>query len=228
MSRLSRFTQLIFGSTASSNQIAKFGSLEAGSPQRYSGSTITPAIVQALSNYLAGWFNAVDGSYSPAIEDLNALCYLYAYQLAYLMETGIPEYDSGTTYYNANLALEPNGYRLYMSLTDNNTGNPLSDTSHWTVYGNQTITVTTNTIVQIYNNIIRSDSTAGNNTITLPSISSCIAQRFTIKDVGNGSFTTSVQGHAAETIDGNNIYATALGQYDSITVYNNGTSWDTL
>src|SRR5580698_1314397 len=103
MSRLSRYTQLIFGSSASNNQMAEFGSFNEGTPQRYSGSTITPAIIQNLSNYLGGWFNAVVLSNSPTIEDMNSLCYLFAYQLAYILQVGVPEWDSGTTYYTGDI-----------------------------------------------------------------------------------------------------------------------------
>lgn len=130
MSRLTRYTQQIFGSTAGLNQMAEFGSLAASDPQLYSGSTITPAIIQTLSNYLSGWFGAVMGGNSPAIEDMNSLCYLFAYQLAYILQAGVPEWDSGTTYYTGDL-VQSSGI-LYVSLSDTNlNNNPTSDTTHW-------------------------------------------------------------------------------------------------
>ena len=58
MARLSRVTQKLFGSSASNNQIAKFGSLAAGTPVRYSGSTVDPVALQSLTNFLQGWFGA--------------------------------------------------------------------------------------------------------------------------------------------------------------------------
>jgi hypothetical protein len=130
MSRLSRYTQQIFGSGAGSNQIAEFGSLAAASPATYSGTTITPTIVQSLSNYLSGWFGAVIGGNSPAIEDMNAICYLYAYQLAYVMQLGIAEWDAGTTYYVGSIAQDGTG-NIYASLTNSNTNNALSSTANW-------------------------------------------------------------------------------------------------
>lgn len=129
MSRLSRFTQLIFGSAAGSNQIAEYGSLAASAPATYNGSTISPAIVQTLANYLEGWFGAVIGQNSPAIEDMNALCYLYAFQLAYIFQAGIPEWDSGTTYYTGSLVQSSGVW--YVSLTDTNLNHAVTDSTRW-------------------------------------------------------------------------------------------------
>lgn len=130
MARITRYTQSIFGSSASANQIAKFGSFAAGSPARYSGSTITPALVQALSQYLSGWFGAVEGAYSPAIEDMNAICYLFAYQISYMLQSGVPEWDSGTTYYTGQIVQDASG-TVYASRTNTNTNNALTDGINW-------------------------------------------------------------------------------------------------
>lgn len=128
MSKILRKVQKIFGSSAAPNQIARFGSLAAGSPTF----TTDPAVIQSLGNYLSGWFGAVIGANSPAIEDMNALCYLFAYQLSYVMQTGVPEWDATTIYFKGSLVNDGNGV-LYVSLTDNNTGNALSSLANWTV-----------------------------------------------------------------------------------------------
>lgn len=133
MAKLTRFTQKLFGSTAGTNTMSQFGGLAAGYPvvpTRYSGSTITPTLVQALANYLTGWTGAVIGGNSPAIEDMNSVCYLFAYQLAYLMQEGIAEYDASTTYYISSFC--QSGGIVYQSLVDTNTGNtPASSPSQW-------------------------------------------------------------------------------------------------
>ena len=107
MAKIARETQLLFGSTAPSTQIGQFGSLQAGTPT----TTTNIATIQALSNYLGGWYQAVvvgpNGPNSPALEDWNALCYLFAYQLGYLLQEGIPEWDPGTTYYTSSLVNFP-------------------------------------------------------------------------------------------------------------------------
>jgi hypothetical protein len=95
MAKITRKPQSIFGSGAGSAQLAQIGSLAAGSPQF----TSDPAVMQALSNYTDGLFDVVIGENSPAIEDLNSLFYLATYQLAYLMQQGIAEYDGSTTYF---------------------------------------------------------------------------------------------------------------------------------
>jgi alpha-tubulin suppressor-like RCC1 family protein len=125
MSKILRKVSKIFGSSAGTNQIAEFGSLAAGSPTF----TTDPVVIQSLSNFLTGWFGAVVGANSPAIEDMNALCYLYAYQIAYLMQAGVPEYDATTTYYTGSLVNSAGS--LYRSVVDNNTGNALSNSSYW-------------------------------------------------------------------------------------------------
>ncbi len=126
MSKIARKLQKIFGSTSGLDQIATYGSLAAGSP----AFTLDPDVIQSLSQYLDGWFSAVIGGNSPAIEDMNALCYLFAYQLAYLMQAGVPEYNAATTYYFGSLVNGGDGV-TYVSVVNNNTGNALTDNTKW-------------------------------------------------------------------------------------------------
>lgn len=137
MSKIARKTQLVFGSTAGGNQIAQFGSLAAGSPVF----STDPDVIQGLSNYLVGWFGGAVGAYSPTIEDMNALCYLFARQIAYGFQSGIPEWDTGTTYYIGSFASDGVG-GIYASLIDSNTGQALSDASKWRkVTGSASVTL---------------------------------------------------------------------------------------
>jgi alpha-tubulin suppressor-like RCC1 family protein len=127
MSKLTRVTQKLFGSSAGANQIAQFGSYAASSPTLVAATAIST--IMSLTNWLTGWFGAVVGGNSPAIEDLNAVHVVFSYQLAYLMQAGIPEYDSGTTYYTGSLAMSAGN--VYRSLQDNNTGNALTNANYW-------------------------------------------------------------------------------------------------
>lgn len=126
MSKLSRVTQRIFGSSAISGEIGVFGSLAAAAP----ATTSDPAVVQSLANWLEGWFGAVLGGNSPAIEDMNGFCFVMAYQLAYLFQSGIPEWDAATSYYTGSM-VNAAGI-IYISLVDNNLNHAVTDASKWT------------------------------------------------------------------------------------------------
>lgn len=126
MAKIERKEMKIFGSTAGVNEIGQFGSLAAGSIAY----TTDPDDIQALANYLGGWYSAVVGSNSPAIQDMNALFYLYAYQLAYLFQAGVAEWKDTTTYYIGSLASDGIG-GIYTSIEDDNTGNALTDGTYW-------------------------------------------------------------------------------------------------
>jgi hypothetical protein len=97
------------------------------------------------------------------------------------------------------------------------------------VYG-FTFTVTANTGIGTLPGMIRSNSTSGNLTHTLPAIAT-VAEgwEMIVKDVGTGGHTTAVQGNGGELIDGFNVWASGpLSQYESATFRSNGVSWDVV
>jgi hypothetical protein len=126
MAKITRKVAKLFGSSAGPTQVGQFGSLAAASPT-YSSD---PTVIQGLSNWAGGWFSAIIGNNSPAIEDMNGMCLVFAYQLAYLMQEGVPEWDSSTTYYIGSIAQDGSA-NLYRSLTNSNLNNALSDGSNW-------------------------------------------------------------------------------------------------
>lgn len=127
MSKITRKTQKLFGSTAGANQIEQFGSLAGGTPVY----TTDIATIQALAAWLEGWYGGVVGANLPAIQDLNALCYVFAYQLCYMMQSGIPEWDAATTYYTGSLVTAVGTGQIYVSLTDTNLNNAVTDSTNW-------------------------------------------------------------------------------------------------
>ena len=128
MPALPRKTQKIFGSSlVPSGNVAVWGSLAAGAPA-YSGDLAT---IQSAS-WLTGLNNALVGNRSPAQEDLNGLFLTITQQLAYLLSSGIPEWDTGTTYYVGQFVRVAGA--LYVSTTNNNTGNVVTDTNNWIPY----------------------------------------------------------------------------------------------
>ncbi|MDR3244671.1 MAG: hypothetical protein LBT79_07985 [Elusimicrobiota bacterium] len=135
MSKIERKTQKIFAENANLNEVSIIGSLKAGNPQF----SKDPKTIQSLPNYLLGLRGALIGDNSPALEDENALRYIMTYQLAYLLQQGIPEWDADTTYYKGSRVAgfdENNISRIFVSKVDDNTGNPTSDTANWGVDGN--------------------------------------------------------------------------------------------
>ena len=131
MAGLARYLQKLFGISAGSNQMGQFGSRIASPPGNlYDGATITPQIIQALTNFNEGLYSSLGGAYSPTLQDQNSLFFLAFYQLSYILTRGIPEWDSGTTY-NTNDFCKI-GNVTYYSLIDSNTNNnPASNPSDW-------------------------------------------------------------------------------------------------
>ena len=91
MARLTRFLQKVFGSDVGpAGNFGVFGSLAAGAPQ-YSKD---PKVIQSLDAWRLAWAAATVGNKSPALQDMNSLFYVALYQLAYLLQQGLPELDA--------------------------------------------------------------------------------------------------------------------------------------
>ena len=102
----------------------------AGNPKN----TQDVATIQSLSAYSEGWGKGVISSRNyPPIEEVNGVLKTISYQTCYLLQEGIPEYDSNTEYSNTSIVKSISGTRLncYVSLQNNNIGHPLSDTTYW-------------------------------------------------------------------------------------------------
>ena len=107
INRITRQTQKIFGVDSGFEQMIQIGSLAAGATQYLTPVPGSIPTLQSLQNYLDGWYNIAINSASPTIEDMNGLFFLLTYQVAYGLQTGVPEYDSGTTYYASNVVQVP-------------------------------------------------------------------------------------------------------------------------
>jgi len=98
MGLLTRAVQKIFGSTGGTGEFGQIGSKAAGAPT----TTKNLETMQGLSEYLLG-MNAIVSdqgtSVLPYLEDINSLFFLTTSQLAYLMQSGVPEWDDATEYY---------------------------------------------------------------------------------------------------------------------------------
>ena len=128
MAKIERKILKIFAETAPENEIGQFGSAIAGTKLE----TSDIEVIQALPAWANGWgAGVVSGNRYPALQERNGMDKVITYQLAYLLENGIAEYNENTTYYIGSYVRQPNTAYIYISLTDNNTGNLLTDTSAW-------------------------------------------------------------------------------------------------
>jgi hypothetical protein len=126
MAKIARKTNKIFALSATNT--GQFGSAQAGT---FVTST-DPATIQSLAAWSNGWLSATVSSQNlPALEEFQAVEYVASYQLSYLFQEGIPEYDSATTYYTNSLVKKSGTAQVYLSLVDNNTGNALVTGANW-------------------------------------------------------------------------------------------------
>jgi len=136
MPRITRKQQKVFAVDATNNGV--FGSLQANDPVH----SQDPDVIQSRTAYSNGWNDATYSAEKlPPLEEFQALQYLFSRQLAYLMQDGIAEWDTNTTYYKGSLvkAIQSDGsFILYASLVDNNQGNLVSDTTKWVITNTST------------------------------------------------------------------------------------------
>lgn len=131
MAKIVRKTMVQFGLAGPVSSFGQFGSKEAGTPQ----TTKDPTVIQQLSAWSNGWQDAVVTANKAAyLEDMNGMCFVFSWQLGYLLQQGIPEWDASTTYY-LNSVVQANNGQWFNSLQDNNLNNapPVSaSNAFWT------------------------------------------------------------------------------------------------
>lgn len=127
MAKLTRQTLLQFGSTANAgSEIGVFGSYAA---PVYTNNIAT---MQSGTAWPRGWIAETIATNRPFLEDQNSIDYIFGYMLCYLFQSGIAEYDAGTTYFIGSVC-QVAGVP-YVSLTDNNLGNtPSASATNWSV-----------------------------------------------------------------------------------------------
>lgn len=219
MAKINRAHQKIFGSSAGGTQIGKFGSLAAGSIAY----TTDPTVLQSLSNFDTGWYGAVVGGNSPAIQDVNALDYLWSYQLAYIFQSGVPEWNTTCVYYIGSFVSDGVG-GIYYSLTDANTGNALSSTTNWRkVSGPGTVQTKTGTYqVLVGDKLIK---VSGTWTLTMPNatlVDTC--QEFVVKKTDSNATTITIAFLASQTADTQSTLS-LTEQYSYYRLMSDGANW---
>lgn len=128
MARLTRKHQKLFAGSAANNGV--FGSLQANNPQ----TSNDIATLQSLPAFEEGWDSAAfSADKLPPLEEFQGVQYGISYQQCYMLQEGIAEWETGTEYNIGSVVKEltPTGFKLYSSLTDNNVGNIVSNTTYW-------------------------------------------------------------------------------------------------
>lgn len=96
------------------------------------------------------------------------------------------------------------------------------------VSGGSSRTVTANTTALVTDNLIRVNNTSGAVAITLPAVASTpLNKRIVVKRVYTSTSAVTVAGNGSELIDDANTYVLSVIN-QSITLQNNGTTWDII
>ena len=128
MAVLPRVKQKIFGKNADLNDLGIVGSKSNGTPD-YSKNIET---LQSLVQFETGLRAMVTSTDAPYIQDQNSLFYIITSQLAYLFQSGIPEWDSQTEYFSGKSLVLKSG-NIYIS-TANSTNIEPEVTAGWKGY----------------------------------------------------------------------------------------------
>lgn len=228
MAKITRLAQLLFGSDAfAGSEIGVFGSLAAGAP----AFAVDDSDIQDLpTRFTGGWFDAILGDSNPAIEDMNALFALAFRQLAYTLQTGVPEWNATTTYYIGSLVNDGLG-NVYAAIQNGFTNQALTVVAYW-----RPITINlpvatdplSGTVVLAVggaNKTYDVNTVNGAMQFTLPTASA--GYSFTIKDVGGlaATYNITVARAAAESIEGVSASYACAANWGTWTFYSDGTNW---
>ena len=128
MTRLTRKNMKVFASNATNNGV--FGSLQANNPT----TTTDIEAIQSLPAWELGWNSATETSEMlPPLEEAQAINYVNSYQIGYLFQEGVAEWNANTTYYTGSWVKSnaSGSWVMYESLTDDNTNNSVTDDTKW-------------------------------------------------------------------------------------------------
>lgn len=175
MAQLQRQLQKIFAGLSLEDQKAVFGSMKTGTPV-YS----TNVTALQSSDYEQGWQNALMQGKAPFLEEMNGVQYGLSSQIAYILQSGIPEWLNTETYYTDDFCRV--GHIIYYSLSDNNVGNNPSTTSgFWQEIANYT---TATSIVSGLTKLYASSGSNTDGTITQAGITELLPSDATSTDAG--------------------------------------------
>jgi hypothetical protein len=217
MAKLTRALQKLFcGDVPATNVVAVFGSLKEGSP----AFSKEPDDIQSLPAFGAGWGGATVLNQAPALQDMNALQFLFSRQLKYLFQQGVPEWLDTETYYTGSVV--QSGGKLYLSSADDNLNQAFTTNSWKTIYSRQITSVSANYTVAKDDFVVVATG-ASLFTVSLPAASvDNLGQEHTIKSNMNAGILLNVSANGT-LIDG--LATIQLSRMDSLRVVSDGTQW---
>jgi hypothetical protein len=227
MAKLTIKTQKVFCDVTPANKLGVFGSYAAGAAA-YSND---PDTLQSLTAFGAGLGSALVNNAPPAIQDIDGLGYLFSRQIAYLMQTGIPEWNASVTYYTGSIVNDGTG-ALYISVADDNLNNAISVLAKWKLYRSKKVRLHVSwNLDPAYDDYIVEMNGANNEgydplLVYLPTPSALNAGRIIIiKNLFSGGI--QIYANDSSTIDGAN-YKGITGAYTKASFISNGTNWEII
>lgn len=130
MSKLERKNHKVFGINATETKVGQFGSANATTKI----TTKDVEKIQALDAWEQGWeAGAVGNNRYPTQQERTGVDYEHSYQIGYMLQEGIPEWNKDTTYNKGSIIklVSDTKIVLYNSLQDNNKNNALTNTDYW-------------------------------------------------------------------------------------------------
>lgn len=130
MSKLERKNHKVFGINATETKVGQFGSANATTKIN----TKDVEKIQALDAWEQGWeAGAVGNKRYPTQQERTGVDYEHSYQIGYMLQEGIPEWNKDTTYNKGSIIklVRDTKIVLYNSLQDNNKNNALTNTDYW-------------------------------------------------------------------------------------------------
>lgn len=130
MGKLERKNHKVFGINATESKVGQFGSANATTKI----ATKDIEKIQELDAWEQGWeAGAVGDNRYPTQQERTGVDYEHSYQIGYLLQEGIPEWNAQTTYSKGSIVKQLTGddVVLYQSLIDDNLNNTLSNTVAW-------------------------------------------------------------------------------------------------
>lgn len=221
MARIPRKNQKVFASSASNNGV--FGSGQDNTKILSNDLDM----LQGKPAFLTGWLDAtISARDFPPLEEFQSLMYIATTQLAYLFQEGISEWNISTTYYQKSIVKQTGTYQLYGSLTDNNTGNALTDATKWLplIDLSATVAAATTSSAGIVQLATESNIVAGSSSGNVPTAAQLAAHGFVTGDWKGSTLSTLQAGWiwGAGTIGNAASNATSRANADTVGLF---TAW---